>query len=245
MYYNQRGRVTPFQKCFNDRENINLRAKAKTNIKKKMPFSVYLQRIIIPRTACFVAGIAAGAALMGFFPEKPELECKAPALYGTPDGRACIETSEFEYTADEFIPANCGLSDELQEYTYYLCKAYSIDYNFALAVMLTESGFDVNAVSADGHDIGLMQIRDVNNEYLYKTIGITDTWDPYQNIHAGLYILRGLFEKYDSPSLVLMAYNMGERGASLLWDVGVYETNYTRDVLTSAESFAEMQNIKK
>ena len=34
-----------------------------------------------------------------------------------------------------------------------------------------------------------------------------------------------------------MAYNMGEYGASTLWDKGVYETNYSIKVLTKADEY--------
>lgn len=80
-----------------------------------------------------------------------------------------------------------------------------------------------------------------------RRLGLTDMTNPYQNIRAGLYILRRLFEKYDDPAKVLMAYNMGEYGASVLWEQGVFETTFTRRVLTTADEFAtEIENnIKK
>lgn len=40
-----------------------------------------------------------------------------------------------------------------------------------------------------------------------------------------------LFEKYEDPEKVLMAYNMGETGAKRLWDKGIYETDYTNKVI--------------
>ena len=50
-------------------------------------------------------------------------------------------------------------------------------------------------------------------------------------------ILRGLFEKYEDPALVCMAYNLGEYGASVLWDKGIYETSYSRNVLSVADEY--------
>ena len=47
-----------------------------------------------------------------------------------------------------------------------------------------------------------------------------------------MFILRKLFEKYEDPELVLMAYNMGEDGAKTLWEQGIFETNYTKSVLS-------------
>lgn len=169
--------------------------------------------------------------------------------YGTRDGRIMGGEMSMDWGGDfddEFVTIACPLPEDLQEFTFYLCKGYYIDFPFAMAVMFRESSFNVNATSADGRDHGLFQIRDVNNEWLEEQIGVTDMNDPYQNIRAGLYILRRLFEKYDDPARVLMAYNMGEYGASTLWKQNVYETTYTRRVLETADEYeAEIERSKK
>ena len=59
----------------------------------------------------------------------------------------------------------------------------------------------------------------------------TDFTEPYGNVRAGMFILRKLFEKYETPEKVLMAYNMGETGASRLWEQGIFEINYSKSVL--------------
>ena len=51
---------------------------------------------------------------------------------------------------------------------------------------------------------------------------------------------RQQFEKYDDPHRVLMAYNMGEYGASVLWEQGVFESNYSRKVLQNQANLQEM-----
>lgn len=105
------------------------------------------------------------------------------------------------------IPVTFG--EDLQEFTYYLSAAYDIDYTLVLAIISKESAFMPDGISST-NDYGLMQINACNHEWLTEELGITDFIDPYENIKAGLFILRGLFEKYDSTSKVLMAYNMGE-----------------------------------
>ena len=54
--------------------------------------------------------------------------------------------------------------------------------------------------------------------------------------------MRGLFEKYDDPAKVLMAYNLGETGAKNLWDRGIYNTSYTDKILNYANKFQEELN---
>ena len=113
-----------------------------------------------------------------------------------------------------------------------------------MALMYTESSFRADVVSGT-NDYGLMQINKCNHEELSSALGITDFNEPYQNIRAGLYILRRLFEKYDEPSMVCMAYNMGEYGASVLWDNGVYSTSYSQKVLAKMDEYTAAQEAKK
>lgn len=87
-----------------------------------------------------------------------------------------------------------------------------------------------------------MQINQKNHEWLSNAVGVTDFLDPYQNIQAGIYILGTLFEKYDDPHKVLMAYNMGESGASKLWDQGIYQSKYSQRVIGYQETYIKELN---
>lgn len=166
--------------------------------------------------------------------EKPS----AGAPYGTRDGKTIQGELPYEYLSNnDFVPLDCGLSEDLQEYTYYLCEAYYIDFNFAMALMYMESSFESDAISKTG-EYGLMQINQCNHESLSSALGISDFTEPYGNIQAGLFILRRLFEKYGDAAKVCMAYNMGEYGASVLWRQGIYETSYSNKILTKADEYA-------
>ena len=76
-----------------------------------------------------------------------------------------------------------------------------------------------------------MQINEINHEWLSKELGIVDFLDPKKNIKAGVYVFRQLFEKYDDPEQVLMAYNFGEEGAKRLWDEGIYSSEYSEEIM--------------
>lgn len=147
-------------------------------------------------------------------------------------------------TAPEFTPLECELSEDLQEYTYYLCKDYEVDYCFVMGLMFTESAFVADSISITD-DYGLMQINACNADYLEDKLGIADLLEPYQNIQAGLYILKGLFEKYGNESLVCMAYNMGEYGASQLWDSGIYSTIYSEKVIAKAQEYSLQKGVSE
>lgn len=77
----------------------------------------------------------------------------------------------------------------------------------------------------------------MNHEQLTETLGVTDYLDPYQNIRAGVFTLRKLFERYQDTDMVLMAYNMGENAASCLWGKGMFKTDYTQSILTIQKQF--------
>ncbi len=173
--------------------------------------------------------------------------CEAPSEYGTRDNKLIEGEIIFEYNKEyDFVPLECSLPRDIQTFTYHLSRTYYIDFAFVMALIECESSFDIDAVSST-KDYGLMQINIINNQELSNALGITDLTDPYQNIRAGLYILRKLFEKYDDPSMVLMAYNMGENGAAKLWQNGVYETLYSLKIMNRADEIAaEIENsIKK
>lgn len=130
---------------------------------------------------------------------------------------------------------NCPLDDDTQQMIVDKCKHFNIDFAFTMAVIDKESSFDPNADS--GSSVGLMQINRINHEWLSEEVGFTDFWDPEQNVTAGLYMLCDLFEKYEDPALVLMAYNMGETGAKRFWDKGIYTSDYAEAVLQQAEIY--------
>lgn len=129
-----------------------------------------------------------------------------------------------------FQPIKCKLDEDTQEFAYYLAEAYNIDFSLIMAIMKVESNYKPDTVSST-NDYGLMQINKCNHAMLKDKLGINDFLDPEQNIRAGCYILRKLFEKHEDVGLVLMAYNMGENGASRLWSNGIFESNYSKKVI--------------
>lgn len=131
---------------------------------------------------------------------------------------------------------DCPLNDDIQQMIVEKCEEYDIDFALAMAVIFKESSFKSSVVSTS-NDYGLMQINKINHEWLSEELGITDFLDPEQNVTAGLYMLKNLFEKYDNPAMVLMAYNMGETGACRLWIKGIYYTDYAESILQQADIY--------
>lgn len=210
-----------------------------TNKKK-----AWFRNLVISWAVLFLIGGIIGFSLSGCSNQNSTKTKDTSAdtlnFYGTRDGRTFINSTEMSMdwsSGDlDFKPLDVPLDESIQEFTFYLAYGYYIDFPFVMALMEKESSFRVD-VQSKTNDSGLMQINQINHDWLSEKLGITDFNDPYQNIRAGLYILRNLFEKYDDPSKVLMAYNMGEYGASVLWKQGITETSYSRKILSRADEF--------
>lgn len=82
---------------------------------------------------------------------------------------------------------------------------YRLDPNLIRAVMRTESAFNPYAVSRVGAQ-GLMQLM----PGLAASMGVTDPFDPRQNIMAGARYLRQLLDEHrGNVRLTLASYNAG------------------------------------
>lgn len=143
-----------------------------------------------------------------------------------------------------FYPLNVEMDLELQEYIYYLSLSNEVDFPLVMGLIRTESNFQ-NHIISQTDDYGLMQINTINHEWLSEELGFDDYLDPYQNVNAGIHILGELFKKYEEPSKVLMAYNLGESKAREFWDRGIFESEYSRKVLEYTRIYTNEINNKK
>lgn len=149
--------------------------------------------------------------------------------------RLFVDDTEVRATEPTYY--DIPLSKELQLYTYTRCVDYGIadHYELVLAMMWQESNFTPDTISKTD-DYGIMQINACNHEWLSDLLGTTDFLDACQNIDAGTYIISKMLLKYEDEHKALMAYNMGERGASLNWEAGIYTSNYSRGVVAKREA---------
>lgn len=83
---------------------------------------------------------------------------------------------------------------------------YGIDPFLIHSIIETESGFNPRAVSPKGAQ-GLMQLMPETA----KRLGVTNSFDPEQNIHGGIRHFRFLMDSFNNDlELSLAAYNAGE-----------------------------------
>lgn len=221
------------------------------NYSKNLRKSAMAKRVLILLGVAFCVGLAVGGvsvyALKTHITAKDkgksiertlEQSSTETLVYGAYDERCFTEEISLDWGVGDldFKPLDCKMPEEQQEFVYYLCSGYNLDFTLVMALIQHESSFDPNVIS-NTNDYGYMQINAINHDWLTETIGVTDYTDPYQNIRAGVFVLRKLFERYQDTDMVLMAYNMGENGASRLWEKGIFETDYTQSILTIQEQF--------
>ena len=95
-----------------------------------------------------------------------------------------------------------------QDYDEYFNKAsttYNVDKRLLIAVAKTESDFNPKATSGAGAK-GIMQLMDSTA----KSLGVTNSYDPEQNIMGGAKYLSQLLKIYDGDrNKALAGYNAG------------------------------------
>lgn len=84
--------------------------------------------------------------------------------------------------------------------------SYNVPFTFIKAVIRVESNFNPHAISRAGAQ-GLMQLM----PRTARGLGVSDPYDPRQNVFGGTKLLRQLINRYDGDiNLILAAYNAGD-----------------------------------
>jgi soluble lytic murein transglycosylase-like protein len=109
--------------------------------------------------------------------------------------------SASSYAQNEKAAGAVGLEPLIQEAS----RRHGVESSLVKAVIDAESSFNSKAVSGAGAK-GLMQLMDATG----KGLGVTDPFDPEQNIQGGTKYLSNLIRKYDgNQGVALAAYNAG------------------------------------
>lgn len=109
-------------------------------------------------------------------------------------------------TGDRFARERVAVADIVRS----AAASHTLDPALIHAVIGVESGYAVRAVSPRGAQ-GLMQLMPPTS----KGYGVTDPFDPGQNIFAGARHLRALLDRFgQNTALALAAYNAGAAAVS-------------------------------
>jgi hypothetical protein len=142
---------------------------------------------------------------------------------------ASAKTSDF---ADELKRAVASQTKKTTNLDDIFCRAsqqYHVPVNLLKAVAKAESGFDADAVSSCGAE-GIMQLMPSTA----RALGVTDSFDPEQNIMGGAKYLGQLLTSFGGDvTLAVAGYNAGGGAVRKYGGVPPYrETqNYIKKVL--------------
>lgn len=135
-------------------------------------------------------------------------------------------------------PAQAGLpSADIEQLVQTNAANWQVDPALVRAVMANESGFNPNATSRTGAQ-GLMQLMPETA----ASLGVTDAYDPQQNVAGGTRYLRGLLDRFGGDvTRAVAAYNAGPGAVEKHGGIPPYaETqSYVRNVLDSYQQYKE------
>lgn len=135
----------------------------------------------------------------------------------TADGRRIYSNTEEVYRLIDIPPKQTSAplvlldersepSPEIEKLIREISESHGVDPDLVRAVVKAESNFNPRAVSQKGA-LGLMQLIPETA----KRFGVTNVWDPKQNIEGGVKFLKFLMGMFpENLPHILAAYNAGE-----------------------------------
>jgi soluble lytic murein transglycosylase-like protein len=117
---------------------------------------------------------------------------------------------------------------EIERLVRELAPEFKLDPELVLAVIKVESNFNAKAQSPKQAQ-GLMQLIPATA----RRFGVSDPWDPQQNLRGGMTYLRWLIDHFDGDvRLALAGYNAGEGAVKRYGGVPPYKEtrNYVRKI---------------
>lgn len=162
-----------------------------------------------------------------------EKAAKEAALAANNDFSTALDVSLGAYNTCETASKPSICPQEYDAIFEEASQTYGVPSLLLKAVAKAESGFNPNAVSSAGA-IGIMQLM----PQTAASLGVSNSYDPYQNIMGGASLLSQHLAKYNGNTvLALAAYNAGSGNVDKYGGVPPFaETqNYVKKVVSYME----------
>lgn len=184
---------------------------------------------------CILVALAVGGFAVGHF----TAPTKERTITKTVEVEVPIYEEDSLPSVEEVTYYDVPLSHSLQRFIYEVCADEDVPVSLVIAMIDHESDFNPEVVSDTG-DYGLMQINTVNHEALEEQYRSADMLNPYQNVFCGVKVISSYLKIYENDyNKALMAYNMGNYGASRAWENGIESTSYTEDILSLMNEYEQ------
>lgn len=127
----------------------------------------------------------------------------------------CVTVVSTAANAENPIEEYKNWSPDLKRYTAEICNEYDVDYSLAVAVIYNESRFQSGLTHKNSNgtiDYGLMQVNEVNFDFLHRTLGINsmkELLDDEIGVRCGVTLLAYHKQFTESDSAALLRYQIG------------------------------------
>lgn len=179
--------------------------------------------------------IAVVSVLLILNPPQGEKEEPATALIMTVIQAETEQVKRIEVKSTEPIETvryyDVPLDEDIQDYIITKSTEHNINPALVFAIIERESNYDCEAIGDSGNSIGLMQINTYWHQERMDKLGITDLFNPYNNIDIGIDVLTEILSQYEDLTFSLMVYNGGFGYAADNINRGIYNTDYTEYVI--------------
>lgn len=143
----------------------------------------------------------------------------------------------------DLITLHNDWGQEYKDYVFEKALENGVDPYIVFGIIYNESRYQTGVTNLNSNgstDYGLMQINEVNFEYLHNSLAIEsmdDLLDPYTNIDCGIELLRYHNDLAGDPKIGLIGYQSGAGAMKRLVNRGIYETDVQQRVLGYADFY--------
>lgn len=159
----------------------------------------------------------AGAASLPASEAAPHTSATARGPHAVWMVKVDTHTGKLVRTLVSLAPPNTNAASEVRGLVAEAAKNFDVNPLLVDSVIQVESNYNPFAVSAKGAQ-GLMQLMPGTAQ----RFGVTDSFDPKQNIDAGVRYLKFLQDTFQDDRLAIAAYNAGEKAVAKYKDVPPY-----------------------